>query len=298
MTDSSGTSAPASAPKLKKSNRNLWLGIGAIIVVIILVGAIVITSQPKQTQSTWERVKTSGKLVMWTEASFIPFEQFNASTGKIEGFDIDIAKRVVENLSVVMGKQITLDLQDKVFSTIPAALQSGQADLSFSGWTITAERNKTVLFSTPYIADPGFGLLVKTTTSNINSVADLAGKKIVVNTGTTAESWVQENLIDTGLEPADKVRSLATIDLCVQDVQIGQSDVFIIDTATCYAYVQKAASGANPLKVTATITSDEQYGACMNREATDLCYIVNMVINGMIESGEMHELKVKWNLAG
>jgi len=265
-------------------------------VVIILVGAIVISSQPKQSQSTWERVKTSGKLVMWSEASFIPFEQFNASTGKIEGFDIDIAKRVVENLSMVMGKQITLDIQDKVFSTIPASLQNGQADLSFSGWTITAERNKTVLFSTPYINDPGFGLLVKSSNSNIHNVSDLAGKKIVVNTGTTSEIWVQENLVATG-KIAD-YRSLATIDLCVQDVQIGQSDVFIIDTATCYAYVQKTMSGAvATMKVVDTITSNEAYGACMNREANDLCSLVNMVIIRMIESGEMQELKVKWNLA-
>jgi ABC-type amino acid transport substrate-binding protein len=297
MTDSTEPSAPVSAPK-KKSNRNLWLGIGAIIVVIILVGAAVIVSQPKQSQTTWERVKSTGKVVMWSEASFIPFEQFNASSGKIEGFDIDIAQRVVQNLSVIMGKTITLDIQDKVFSTIPEALKNGQADLSFSGWTITTERAKNVLFSTPYINDPGFGLLVKTTTTNINNVSDLEGKKIVVNTGTTSEVWVQENLVDTGKVPADNVRSLGTIDLCVQDVQIGTSNVFIIDTATCYAYVQKAASSANPLKVTGTITSDEQYGACMNLEAHDLKYVVDQVINGMIASGEMQQLKVKWNLAG
>jgi ABC-type amino acid transport substrate-binding protein len=167
--------------------------------------------------------------------------------------------------------------------------------MSLSGMTITDGRNETVLFSTPYyMAEAGFGMLVKSTDTALNTEADLLNaSSIVVNTGTTSELWLTEKYIDTGLISANKVKSLPTIAGCVQDVQIGQSQVFIIVKPTAEEYADKADSG---LKVSGVIPSYEPYGVALNKESTDLKMIIDMVINKMYANGEMEQLRIKWGL--
>jgi ABC-type amino acid transport substrate-binding protein len=161
--------------------------------------------------------------------------------------------------------------------------------------TITEERNQSVLFSTPYyLAEAGFGLLVKTTDNNLNSPDDLVNAtSIVDNTGTTSELWVTENLINTGKYPAEKVKSLPTIAGCAQDVQVGQSEVFIIDKPTAEEYADMS-NGV--MKVSAVIPSYEPYGVALNKESTDLKLVIDLLINKMYANGEMEQLRIKWGL--
>jgi len=104
---------------------------------------------------------------------------------------------------------------------------------------------------------------------------------------------VQKELVDKGLFSASKVKSLPTIAGCVQDVQIGQSQVFIIDKPTAETY---ASESNGDLKVSGVIPSYEPYGVALNKEATDLKEIIDRVITTMIENGEMEALREKWGL--
>ncbi len=245
--------------------------------------------------STLDHIKAAGKIVMWTEATFRPFESYDSNTMTYYGFDIDLANRITENVSAHLGVPISLEIQDKAFSSIPAGIQSNQSDMSLSGMTITAARNQSVLFSVPYYnAQVGYGMMVRSSNNDLNSPDDLmSASSIVVCTGTTSELWVQENLIDKGY-PADKVKSLPTIAGCVQDVQIGQSEVFIIDKPTVDYYVEQSSS---QLRDAGTIQDVASYAVAMNHYSNDLKAIVDQVITNMQNDGEMHALMVKWGLA-
>lgn len=270
----------------------------AAIVVVALISVVVLGGFLNAKEPVGlEKIKNQGKIIMWTEASFAPFEMNDLTNATIVGFDIDLAQRITENVSEELGVPITLEVLDRQFSNIPAALKNNQIDMSLSGMTITEERNKSVLFSTPYYrAEAGYGLLTLATNSDITNVDDIVnnGKKIVVNTGTTSEIWVQENLIDTGRVTVDKVKSLPTIANCVQDVKSGYSDVFIIDNPTVDTFV----AGDNTLKNAGLVPlPDEPYGVAMNLEAKDLKVVVDRVIDEMMANGEMNALREKWGLA-
>ena len=294
MSDSAGGTAPS--PLKKKGNKTILIAAAAAIIIIALVAVVVVGGflQAKE-QTALEKIKSQGKFIMATEATFIPFESYDPTNDTYIGFDIDLAKRITENVSAELGVPIALEIRDVAFNTIPASLNNKQIDMSLSGMTITDERNKSVMFSTPYyMAEAGFGMLVKSSDDSLDSPDKIAtASSIVVNTGTTSEIWVQKELVDKGLFSASKVKSLPTIAGCVQDVQIGQSQVFIIDKPTAETY---ASESNGDLKVSGVIPSYEPYGVALNKEATDLKEIIDRVITTMIENGEMEALREKWGL--
>lgn len=291
MSDTTGTSPPA-AP-MKKGTKPLMIAVIAIIIVVIIVAAAVMSGVLNLGEkSALDKIKEQGKIVMATEASFPPFESFNTTTQKVEGFDVDIANRIVENVSATLGVPLTLQINDVAFSAIPAMLKNRQIDMSLSGMTITEERNQTILFSTPYyFMEAGLGIMIKNGSAPITNISQLTGKHIVVNSFTTSEIWVQKNLVDTGLVTTPT--SLPTIANCVQDVISGNSDCFIIDKPTALSYEN---STNHQVLVTGVIPSFEPYGVALPKTSTDLKTIIDNVINGMMASGEMHSLMVKYGL--
>jgi ABC-type amino acid transport substrate-binding protein len=137
--------------------------------------------------------------------------------------------------------------------------------------------------------------MVKNGTTGITSIDDIVNqsKKIVVNTGTTSELWVQENLVNKGRISADNVKSLATIANCVQDVISGKSDVFIIDKPTVDDYVKTSNEAVIDV---GTIDAFEPYGVAFNKNAGDLKAIADEVIQNMMDNGEMAALWAYWDL--
>ncbi|HCF29759.1 MAG TPA: polar amino acid ABC transporter permease, partial [Cyanobacteria bacterium UBA11049] len=83
---------------------------------------------------------------MVTSADYPPYEFRDTATGKDEiiGFDIDIAKRIAEELN------FELEIRDTDFNGIIPALQSRRADFAMAGMTPTEERRKNVDFSEIY----------------------------------------------------------------------------------------------------------------------------------------------------
>ena len=66
-----------------------------------------------------------------------------------------------------------------------------------AGMTITDDRNESATFSMPYYkADQA--LVVLKSNTDILSTADLAGKVVAVNTGTTGQYYIEDNLPDVG----------------------------------------------------------------------------------------------------
>ena len=293
MSGSEGTDPVA---PIKKGVKPWLIAAIAVIIVAIVVLAVLMSGvlNPKAEESALDKIRRQGKIVMATEATFPPFESLNLTSQQIEGFDIDIAKKIVENVSAELGVDLTLEVRDVAFLNIPAMLVNKQIDMSLSGMTITDERNETILFSTPYyLMEAGLGIMVKNGSTPITNASQLAGKQIVVNSYTTSETWVEKNLVDVGLVSEDDVAHLATIALCVQDVISGNSDCFIIDTTTALYYVN---STNEQVLVTGVIPSFEPYGIALPKTSTDLKQIIDAVINEMMESGEMADLRVKWGL--
>ena len=123
------------------------------------------------------------KLVVATSPDFPPFESLEG--GEVVGIEVDILKKVAEK----MGME--LDLQQMDFDSVIPGVQAGKFDLGMSGITVTDKRKENVDFSSVYFM--AAQAIVVTADSGIIGKADLEGKKVSVQTGTTAEEYCMGN---------------------------------------------------------------------------------------------------------
>ena len=117
------------------------------------------------------------KIVVGTNATFVPFEFKNEKTTDYDGFDIELIREV--------GKRLNKDVELKnvSFDALIPALNSHDIDVAVSGMTITKARSENVLFSSPYYEN-ALAVVFKDGTS-ITSLDDLKGKTVAVQLGTT-----------------------------------------------------------------------------------------------------------------
>ena len=123
-------------------------------------------------------------LKMITEATFPPYEFLRGQ--EIAGIDVEICRAVAKKLNRPF-KAETVDFD----SVIPAVI-SGKADLAAAGITVTEDRRKNVDFSIPYVKTGIVVIYPKKTP--FTDAAQLKGKKIGVQSGTTSETHVLEQL--------------------------------------------------------------------------------------------------------
>ena len=118
-----------------------------------------------------------------TSPDFPPFESLDGS--EVVGIEVDILQAITEKL----GLEMQLEQMD--FESVIPGVQAGKFDIGMSGITITADRQKNCDFTQPYFL--ASQAIVVTPDSDITCKADLEGKTISVQTGTTAEEYCMEN---------------------------------------------------------------------------------------------------------
>ena len=121
-----------------------------------------------------------------TSPDFPPFESLDGS--EVVGIEVDILQAITGKL----GLEMQLEQMD--FESVIPGVQAGKFDIGMSGITITADRQKNCDFTQPsFLASQA---IVVTPDSDITCKADLEGKTVSVQTGTTAEEYCMENGYD------------------------------------------------------------------------------------------------------
>ena len=137
--------------------------------------------------TTLKSVQKAGKLTIATSPDFPPFESLG-DNNEVVGIEIDVLNLICEQLGV------TLEINQMDFDSVLPGVQAGKFDVGVSGISVTEKRQKNVLFPDPYCL--AAQAIVVTEGSSITCKADLEGKKVSVQTGTTAESFCMDNGYD------------------------------------------------------------------------------------------------------
>jgi len=136
---------------------------------MLLVGAAV-TVQAR----SLDDVKKDGKIIIATEGQFAPFNYFQGS--KLSGFEVELAELVAKKMG------LTIEWKALGFDALLAGLRQDRWDLVIASHGITEERAKAVTFAQPHYCSGG---AIVSTDPAISRVADLNGKVVSVQTGTT-----------------------------------------------------------------------------------------------------------------
>lgn len=168
---------------MKKFTKLTAFALALVMALGLLAGCGSSNSDTNSDANTSGDDAAKTKLVVATSPDFPPFESLEG--GEVVGIEVDILKKVAEK----MGME--LDIQQMDFDSVIPGVQAGKFDVGMSGITVTDKRKENVDFSSVYFM--AAQAIVVTADSGITGKADLEGKKVSVQTGTTAEEYCMGN---------------------------------------------------------------------------------------------------------
>ncbi len=253
----------------------------ALIIGIVIgygVGAFIYQNQinilkEKLNPKVLEKIKSRGKLIVGTSADWPPFEWID--NGQVVGIDIEIARRIADKIGV------ELEIKDMKFGALIEALKNDMVDMIIADISPTSKRELQVDFSIPYYFTKG-NVVVTFGDKNIGSVKDLYGKKIGVQLGTIQQDWAEANL--------KNYSTIITYDKVYPDMifvlKRGDIDAVVISEQVANVILQKEPG----LKVALYVGGPSMSAVAVKNGAEDLKYVINQVIEELLESGEMQNI--------
>lgn len=203
---------------------------------------------------------------------------YRDTEGNYVGFDIDLAKEVAKRLGMEFeAVPINWDAKNMELGT-------GNIDCIWNGFTMTG-REGDYLWTSPYVTNAQ--VIVVNEKSDIKTAADLAGKVLALQQGSTAENAlnsrtdIKSSLANT-LFVADNVSAL-------NELKVGGVDAVLVDEVVADYYIAK-----NPgLKVIDSI-AQESYGVGFALGNSALRDKVETTLQEMAKDGTMKKISEQW----
>lgn len=227
-----------------------------------------------------DKIKAAGFVTMSTNAEFEPFEFKDGD--KIIGIDIDISNKIAEKLGV------ELKVNDIAFDALTTELGSGKTNFVAAGMTADEDRKKNVDFSDTYFDASQAIIVLKG--SAIKSPADLNGKKVGVQQGTTGDTYCTNEDGKNEIKVGSTERYAKGVD-AVADLINGKIDAVVIDDFPAKKFVEK-----NPDKIAKLeeALTTEQYAIAVPKGDKAMLDTVNSVLSELKSSGELDKIVEKY----
>lgn len=202
-----------------------------------------------------------------TNAEFPPFE-YVGDDGEPDGFDIALIKAIGEKL----GYEVVVENME--FASLVGSIGT-KIDVAIAGMTIDEERLQSVDFSDPYY--DAIQYVIVPEGSDIKTAADLEGKKIGVQLGTTGDYAVEE------IEGATAAQYNKGVD-AVNDLLNGRVDCVIIDKNPALVF-ESEYEGIVALPGDQFDFAVEQYAIALPKGDTELAKKINKALDELKEDG-------------
>ncbi|WP_334082942.1 cysteine ABC transporter substrate-binding protein [Helicobacter typhlonius] len=163
-----------------------WLLTFVGLAFIVFFSACSNNGTESNTQDILEQIKQKGIVRIGVFSDKPPFGFVNEN-GKNDGFDVFISKRIAQDL---LGDENKIEFVFTEAASRVEFLRSNKVDIIMANFTQTPEREAVVDFAKPYMK---VALGVVSPNGNITNVDELKGKKLIVNKGTTADTFFSKN---------------------------------------------------------------------------------------------------------
>ncbi len=234
---------------------------------------------------TWAIASKQKKIVIGLDDSFVPMG-FQTKSGKIVGYDVDLAKAVFKEYG------IKADFQPIDWSMNVTELRNGTIDLIWNGFSVNSERKKKVDFSEPYLVNKQ--VLVTKKRSQIHSFADMKGKVAGVQAGSAGA-------MDIDSQPKllkDRIKNHAPIlyDSFTEafiDLNSNRIQGLLIDSIYAGYYIQHQKNSQSYRSVPSEFPK-EQYAVGMRKGDTKLKQKIDSGLNRLAKNGQLKKINQKW----
>lgn len=217
--------------------------------------------------------KNENQLVMVTEAGFAPYEYYE--NGEVVGVDVDIAKEIAKYL----GKKLVV--KDIAFDSIINEVKTGKADFGAAGISYSDDRAKNVDFSINYAVSKQ--VVIVNNNSSITNVNGISNKKIAVQLGSIADTFVTDNIKNANVVRQKKYLA------AIEDLKTGKVDCVVMDELPAKEIVSKNEG----IKILDGSLTNDSYGMVVKKGNKELLDAINMVLQNLKDEGKIDEFIIK-----
>ncbi|WP_114191946.1 arginine ABC transporter substrate-binding protein [Edaphovirga cremea] len=214
-----------------------------------------------------------------TEATYAPFEFVDASNN-IQGFDIDLANALCKEI------EANCTFTNQAFDSLIPSLKFRRVDAVISGMDITPERLKQVSFTKPYYDNSALFISEK---GKFTSLADLKGKRVGMQNGSTHQKFLMEKHPEITAVPYDSYQN------AVLDLKNGRLDAVFGDTAVVNEWLKQ---NANLTAVGDKVTDADYFGTglgiAVRQNNTELLGKLDAALAKAKQDGTYETIYKKW----
>ena len=177
----------------------------AILAIVLTAGVLVgcsSSNSDKKVYRTLDEIKDSKKVNIGVFSDKNPFGYVDEN-GKYQGYDVYFAERIGKDLGVEIN-YVSTEAANRV-----EYLETGKVDIVLANFTVTEERAQKVDFALPYM-NVALGV-VSPESKVITDLSQIgADDRVIVISGTTAETYLEKNYPDIKLQKFDTYATAKT----------------------------------------------------------------------------------------
>lgn len=240
----------------------------------------------------------SGTLRVGVRDNIVGFGQYNSTTGKYYGVEIDIAEQMATRMGYASCEYVTVTPD-----TRKQMLQEGQVDCIVACYSASEHREENFDFSPAYYTDAIVLMVEKS--SLISSVEDLNGGTIGTRAGANTAAYVATNLAERGFSSGEVLSAnedntdvtfdtwhlleYETYDELSDALERGEIDALAADGAIANSYMD------DRRQTLADYKAASQDYAVATQKGSELSAKVSEAIQAMLDDGTISDLIDKWN---
>ncbi|MFM2448919.1 MAG: hypothetical protein RIS44_1369 [Pseudomonadota bacterium] len=260
--------------------------------MIVAAALLAISAAQAQTTDTLKKIKDTGTVTMGVRESSGALSS-TIGNNQFVGFHVDVCQRVLADIQKQLGltKPLEIKYQPVTSQNRMPLVQNGTVDIECGSTTNNADRQKQVAFAvTTYVAEVRMATKAN---SGINSIAQLAGRKLATTTGTTSVQYLRRheranNVNFEELFGKDHADSFLLLDS-------GRADAFVMDDYILAGNIAKSKNPAD-FKIVGEVLAIEPIAIMMRKDDPAFKKAVDDSLKAMMKTDELTKLLAKHGL--
>jgi glutamate/aspartate transport system substrate-binding protein len=257
-----------------------------------LLASVVVCAQGAFAASaTLDKIKATGAVTMGVRESSIPMS-YTTGDSRFDGFHVEVCRMILNDIKDKLGMStLRINYQPVTAQNRMPLVQNGTVDIECGTTTNNTARQRDVSFAnTLYVEEVRIAVKAN---SGINSISQLAGKKVATTTGTTSVQLLRKHEKATGVN-FDEVFGKDHSDSFLL-LESGRADAFVMDGSILAGNI---ANSRNPkdFKIVGEVLSVEPIAIMVRKDDPQFKAAVNAAIAKIVANGSMPKLWDKWFL--
>ena len=188
---------------------------------LIAALSLVAVSAHAEQASRLDEIMKRGTLRVGMTGDYLPFTYFDKTTSKFRGFDVDMA----EALGKALG--VKVEYVQTAWPQLTKDFEADDFDIAMGGISITLERQKKGMFSTPIMREGKTPIARCADKDKYQTIADIdkSGTRIIVNPGGTNERFARANIRNA------EIKTYSDNVTIFDEIAKGNADLMLTDSS-------------------------------------------------------------------